>query len=282
MMKTFSIKPQNKEKTKEISCPVCHNVHFRDYWDCQDYSYVICRKCRLILQNPQPVFEALDNRYDEEYFQYEQNNDSLFFDLMLKGLEDVGFTPSAHRFGYNPAFLDIGCATGLLVKHMQDTGWISKGVELCGPAAEYGARVRGVDIFSGTVEQAAYPDQSFHVVHCSHLIEHLNDPEVFMKEIFRILKPGGLFFCVTPNADGLQARIFQEKWRSAIADHMFLFSRRTLKRLITNEKMSIEAIKTWGGLGKGYGPHWLKFILDRAAKKLGFGDVMILVSRKEG
>lgn len=279
-MKTFSIKPQAGEQSVTVDCPVCQGDSFADSWDCGDFSYVRCNQCGLILQNPQPVFEALDDRYDEEYFQYERENDKIFFDLMVKGLEDVGF-PESYRFeSPQPAFLDIGCATGLLVEFMEKNGWQSKGVELCEPAARFGNEERGVDIFAGTVEQADYPSGSFDVVHCSHLIEHLNDPRSYVEEVYRILKPGGLFLCVTPNSDGLQARLFGSQWRSAIADHMVLFSRRTLARLLKDKSFHIVKTRTWGGLGKGYGPDIVKKVLDRSAKKLGFGDVMIICARK--
>lgn len=259
-----------------IHCPVCGGQSFRVKWQCGDFSFSRCRKCGLILQNPQPLFEALDERYDEEYFEYERENDELFFDLMLKGLKDINFPDCYRGKTENPSFLDIGCATGLLVEHMGKSGWRSVGVELCGPAARYGREVRNVDIFTGTVEQAAYEAGSFDVVHCSHLIEHLNDPAAFVSEVYRIMKPGGFFICATPNADGLQARLFGSSWRSAIADHMFLFSRRTLTSLLLSRSFRLEKIRTWGGLGRGYGPAFIKFLLDKGAKKWHFGDVMII------
>lgn len=279
-MKTFSIIPKGGEKRINIPCPICSCEDFESRWECDGFSFVVCKNCGLLLQNPQPVFESLDQRYDEDYFRYEQENDTLFYELMLKGLNDVRFDLLYPPTSKKRMFLDIGCATGLLVKHMQDHGWISRGVELCGPAAKWGARVRNIEIYSGTVEEAHYESESFDTVHFSHLIEHLNDPASFLDEIFRILKPGGRIICTTPNAAGLQARLFKENWRSAIADHMFLFSVSTLSRLLAVKGFKVEMVKTWGGLGQGYGPVFLKSILDKAAKKLNFGDVMIISALK--
>lgn len=280
-MKTFSIQPSTKEAKNYIDCPICGGHDFAPYWTCDGFAYVKCRECSLLMQNPQPAFEALDDRYDEEYFKYEQKNDQLFFDLMLKGLSDVSFNPSTYDKSIKRSFLDVGCATGLLVEYMQNASWDSKGVELCGPAAVYGSEKRNIDIFTGTVEQAAYSDSSFDVVHCSHLIEHLNDPDSFIDEVYRILKPNGLFICTTPNVSGLQARIFGSKWRSAIADHMFLFSGKTLKDLLRDKNFSVMRFKTWGGLGQGYGPIWIKKLLDYSAKRFSFGDVMIVSAEKK-
>lgn len=279
-MKTFSIKPSEKETLNYISCPVCGGDLFSPHWNCDSFSFVRCRTCHLVMQNPQPAFEDLDKRYDDEYFKYEQDNDRSFFELMIKGLDDAGFDPHIGNSESNLSFLDVGCATGLLVEYMQDKGWNSKGVELCGPAAVYGSEQRKIEIFSGVLEQAAYGNNTFDVIHCSHLIEHLNDPSAYLDEIYRILKPGGFFYCTTPNSDGFQARVFGSKWRSAIADHMFLFSRKTLVKLLVQKSFSVEKIGTWGGIGQGYAPSLVKKMMDRYAKKLHFGDVMIISSRK--
>ena len=280
-MKTFSIKPSKKEKSDLIKCPLCGDDYFQNHWQCDGYSFAICNNCNLILQNPQPKFEFLDSRYEDEYFLYEKENDQIFFRLMLKGLKDVGFSGIKEKLCFEKSFIDIGCATGLLVEHMQNLGWRSKGVELCAPAAEFGCRERGIDIFSGTIEQTHYSDNSFDIVHCSHLIEHLNNPDLFLDEVYRILKPGGLLFCTTPNVSGFQAKLFRSKWRSAIADHMFLFSVKTLKQLLENKGFYVKKVKTWGGLGKGCGSRMLKKPMDFLAKKFNFGDVMIFSAEKQ-
>jgi SAM-dependent methyltransferase len=108
------------------------------------------------------------------------------------------------------------------------------------------------------------------------LIEHLNDPASFVKEVFRILAPEGRFMVTTPNIDGLQSRLLKGRWRSAIFDHLYLFSIRTLSALLEKTGFSIEKTVTWGGLAAGLGPRWIKAPMDRLAKKMGFGDVMLI------
>jgi SAM-dependent methyltransferase len=44
-----------------------------------------------------------------------------------------------------------------------------------------------------------FPDASFDIIIASDVIEHLSDTDVFLKEVFRLLKPDGQFFCTTPN-----------------------------------------------------------------------------------
>ena len=86
---------------------------------------------------------------------------------------------------------------------------------------------------------------------------------------------------VTPNTSGLQARVFGERWRSAIADHVHLFSERNLIRLLRESGFTVVATQTWGGLGVGIAPAWLKRPIDRLAKWWGFGDVVLVLFARD-
>lgn len=277
-MKTFSIRPGFENK-KEIPCPICGSSHFRPKWAAEDYHFVLCNSCGLIYQNPQPLSEELRKRYDQEYFDYEHDNELQFFHLMELGLQDIAFTQATAAYqGAQKSFLDIGCATGMLISKLNHQGWRTQGVEICSPSAEYGRSKRSVEIFTGTLDEAAFPEGSFSVVHCSHLIEHLTDPVSFVEEVSRVLARDGLFIVTTPNADGFQARLFRGKWRSAIADHVILYSRSTLIHLLQENGFRVIRKKTWGGLAAGTAPRFIKAVADRLAKPLSFGDVMIVLA----
>lgn len=280
-MKTFSKQPGASEMARKIQCPVCKGSNFRRSWEIPGASFVLCRDCGLILQNPQPVRDALAARYDKEYFAYEIENEESFFNLMLLGLEDSGFfTDIAPGLPAGKRILDVGCATGRLLNHFKELGWDTAGAELCLESVAYGNNTYDVNIQASPMEDAGFADSSFSVVHASHLIEHVDDPSMFADEVARVLVPGGVFICVTPSTDGFQARLFQSSWRSAIADHVSLFNKKTLKKLLADSGLVVETVKTWGGIAAGTVPLWLKKPLDKLAKRLNFGDVVLVVARK--
>ena len=231
-------------------------------------------------QNPQPGSGDLIDRYDDEYAQYEVDNAQNFLDLMLKGLADVRFFDRMKIEGVDPSLLDIGCATGALLEHAKERGYRVQGVEVCVPAAEIGERLRGVPIATGTLDEADLGDARFGAAHFSHVIEHVPDPRVFLRQVRERVMPGGYTVIVTPNTAGLQARLFGPQWRSAIADHVHLFSRRNLTRVVESEGFEVVSQKTWGGLGIGTAPRWVKRPVDALAKRWGFGDVMLLLCRR--
>ena len=281
-MKTYSKEP-GAERAETIFCPLCGSTiekHLMLY-DFKSYSFRKCSVCSLVFQNPQPVFHDLSGRYDEEYFKYEIENEESFFSLMKLALDDIEFDKIS--FPAEPkkkSIIDVGCATGRFLEHFRQKGWEVAGVEICTAAAGYGNRVRNVNIRNCTLEKAGFPDKSATVVHASHLIEHLNDPVSFLAEAGRILSDNGYLILVTPNIAGFQSILFRSSWRSLIADHLLLYSGPTLEKLCTEQGFELLRKKTWGGLARGTAPVFVKKIIDKMAKKGGFGDVMIMLFKK--
>jgi 2-polyprenyl-3-methyl-5-hydroxy-6-metoxy-1,4-benzoquinol methylase len=279
-VKTFSKIPDPAESSRLIACAVCGEDRPQPHWQCDGFSFVRCDSCGHVYQNPQPEAGDLVDRYDDEYAAYEVENAGNFLDLMLKGLGDVRFFERVEASGTDRSLLDIGCATGALLEHAKRQGYRVQGVEVCVPAAEYAERHRGVPVAIGTLDEVDLGGDRYGAAHFSHVIEHVPDPRAFLAEVRRRLYPGGLMVVVTPNTAGLQARLFGAEWRSAIADHVHLFSRRNLRRLVTQTGFRVVAEQTWGGLGIGTAPRWIKRPADALAKRLGFGDVMLLLCER--
>ena len=240
--------------------------------------------------NPQPdkaeVMRRYSEAYGKDYLSYELRNEESFLKLQLLALKDSGFEAHEKELfgrqaqpGVLPHVLDIGCATGALLEYLKNRGWRATGVEIS-PSAEYARNTRKLDVRDIPLEENNFPPETFDAVLASHFIEHLNDPRSFLDETHRILKQDGRVFITTPNIAGFQARLFGGQWRSAIFDHLYLFSVKTLKALLTDTGFIVEGIYTWGGLAAGLAPLWIKKIADRMAKRLGTGDVMLVKARK--
>jgi 2-polyprenyl-3-methyl-5-hydroxy-6-metoxy-1,4-benzoquinol methylase len=242
--------------------------------------------------NPQPLEAEIKLRYGcqgrggNDYLAYELANESGFLSLQLLALEDAGFNKlETELISTNnidkPRILDIGCAIGSLLAVLNDRGWETTGVEISYPQADYGKQKRNLDIRSLPLEENKFPGAFFNVVLASHLIEHLNNPAAIVREVHRILIPNGYFLVTTPNAAGFQARLYGSRWRSAIFDHLYLFSAKTLTRLLREQGFIVEKISTWGGLAAGTAPVLVKRLFDKAAKRMSFGDVMIIRARRQ-
>ena len=285
-IKTFATRPR-AEPRAAAACSHCGSREKTPLWDCGEFAFVTCRRCGLVRQDPMPSAEAVAARYDGEYLAYETERTDAYRDLELNALADLGLDgraeslfPSRAGEGGRPRALDVGCATGALLVALRERGWEAAGVEISPQMAAYGRDRHGLLIHSGSVESAAFPSGSFELLHASHLIEHLNDPSSFVLEASRLLAADGLLVLTTPNIDGFQARALGKAWRSAIYDHLYLFSIRSLAALLVARGFVILREVTWGGWAAGLRPRFLKPFLDRWAKRSGRGDVVALLARK--
>ena len=100
--------------------------------------------------------------------------------------------------------LDIGCGGGLLCEPMARLGAIVMGVDAAArniPVAEAHARQVGLDIDyrSGTAEDLVERGEEFDVILNMEVIEHVLDPQTYMRACQKLLKPGGLMICSTIN-----------------------------------------------------------------------------------
>ena len=227
-----------------------------------------------------PMADDLAKRYDSDYQDYEIENAEKYLELMLLGLHDLGFSTWEKNFSRDRTFLDIGCATGTLVEYMKKRAWNSFGLEICKESAEYGRLHRGVEIFNCTLDEVPLPRTGIDFIHSSHVIEHVPDPLHYVESIYQLLKPEGYCVTITPNITSLQATLFGKEWRSAIADHVNLFS---IDKLIALHKnVGLQPVKwvTWGGLAAASAPGWLKKPVDRLIKKTAWGDVVALLTKK--
>jgi len=110
----------------------------------------------------------------------------------------------------NSKFLDIGCGRGEFMEAFKKMGMNVFGVDKCEYASkkldEY--EVKNCDLEN---ERIDYESNSFDVVFSKSVIEHFHNPENFIKECYRILKPGGRLIILTPDWIS-QMRIFYDDY----------------------------------------------------------------------
>jgi 2-polyprenyl-3-methyl-5-hydroxy-6-metoxy-1,4-benzoquinol methylase len=99
----------------------------------------------------------------------------------------------------NGRLLDVGAGFGFFLKEMGKRGWEVVGVEISQNAIDYAKDVLRLTVHLGPLETVKFPESHFDVVSGFYIIEHLPDPMAFLKECYRILKPGGVLLLRYPH-----------------------------------------------------------------------------------
>lgn len=137
------------------------------------------------------------------------------------------------RFHKPPAnLLDIGCAFGGFIKSANDIGYKAQGLDVSPYAANEGCK-EGLNIKAGILEPHTFLANSFDVITLIEVIEHITNPQEYLKQIQNILKPGGLLVIQTANYNGWQATQEGSSYHYYLPGHYYYYSLENLKLLLS-------------------------------------------------
>ena len=202
-------------------------------------TYRQCADCELIYASPMPdgmeqsneqAFSERLDRYTAKVHTHRQRN--------YRKLRQFS------RYRQTGNLLEIGCNTGAALDVARQMGWRVQGVELCASASNIAKTELGLDVFTGTVEAAAFPDNHFDVVFTNAVLEHVSNPLSVLCECRRILRPGGVFYANTVNWDSYTRRLLGPHWRYLSPRiHVHLFTPRNVAALC--DRAGMELVRTW-------------------------------------
>jgi len=98
----------------------------------------------------------------------------------------------------NGKLLDIGCAYGFFLKHIRTKNIKKYGMDISKTAVK-NAKTRCRNITIQSAEDISFKDNTFDCVTAFDVFEHTHNPKKFLSEVYRILRPEGMFVMQTPN-----------------------------------------------------------------------------------
>jgi len=94
--------------------------------------------------------------------------------------------------------LDIGCGVGQVVGRLKADSYEAFGVDVSEPNIERARKVSAnCQLYDG--RKLPFPDQHFDSVGALNVLEHVEQPEAFLKELVRVTKIGGRVIISSPN-----------------------------------------------------------------------------------
>lgn len=131
------------------------------------------------------------------------------------------------------SILDVGCGTGANLEMLADFGE-AEGVDVSGEALSF-CQARGlVNVKQGAAEALPYADSAFDLVTGLDVVEHLDDDLAGLKEMRRVLRPGGRALLFVP------AFMFLWGVQDDISNHRRRYTAKELKRVVQEAGFKIE------------------------------------------
>ncbi len=142
--------------------------------------------------------------------------------------------------------LDVGAGYGFFLEIAKKRGWEVYATEITQSAIDL-CREKGITVFEGPVESIDFGDLTFDVVVSIEVLEHLNNPGIFVAGIHKILRPNGLFYLTTPNFDSTLRYWLKERYDViGYPNHLCYYTPKTIKRLMESSGFKSEEIRTTG------------------------------------
>lgn len=119
------------------------------------------------------------------------------------------------------AILDVGTSTGTNLRLLRDMGHVGvRALDSSQIAIDYVLQKGLGSVTNGDICAMPYPDNSFDLVLATDVIEHVDDDAGALREIRRVLRPGGHVIVTVPAFQslwGLQDRVAHHKRRYRMA-----------------------------------------------------------------
>lgn len=162
-----------------------------------------------------------------------------FYNVVKKLISDI-----------NPvSVLDAGCGEGFTLRRLKEwgIGQELKGMDISASVISEGHRLNpGLDLEVGDISKINYPGDSFDLVLCLEVLEHLPDPASALNEVMRVSREHSLFS--VPNEPWFRlANFFRGKYISRLGnhpEHINRWSKAEFTRLLAKNNFTLIRIST--------------------------------------
>jgi ubiquinone/menaquinone biosynthesis C-methylase UbiE len=191
------------------------------------YRLARCASCSLVWLVDPPEAGDMARHYGPSYDRFIQKAKSKKSDQHWRSA-----LQTVQRYGEGDTLLDLGCGSGSFLHCLRESAWNLWGIEMSEEAAEVARGRNRATILTGDILQTSLPSDTFDVITCFHVFEHMASPREVLHKVRESLKPGGIFCVHVPNIEAAEARIFRSYWYPLEPPrHLYHFSPLSLRQL---------------------------------------------------
>jgi ubiquinone/menaquinone biosynthesis C-methylase UbiE len=156
----------------------------------------------------------LDNRsYYDDFAGWYENDRHLPYHRMLDDLE----VELVERYAAGKSLLEVGCGTGLILARTARIARRAVGIDLSGGMLAR-ARQRGLDVMQASATELPIATASVDVAYSFKVLAHIPDIQGALREMARVVRPGGWVLAEFYNARSLRRLVKALKRPTAVSE----------------------------------------------------------------
>jgi 2-polyprenyl-3-methyl-5-hydroxy-6-metoxy-1,4-benzoquinol methylase len=220
------------------TCIICDSADIKDMSGYEEAFLCKCSKCSFVFSKRIPTLEELIKHYEG----YGRND--FLSDITIKRYHEL--LDEFEKVRKTNRILDIGCGIGYFLEVAKKRGWEVYGTEFTAKAIEI-CEEKGIKMHQGALNPENYPTDFFDIITSFEVIEHINTPQIEIKNIHKILRKEGYFYVTTPNFNSLLRYHLKGKYNViGWPEHLSYYTPKTINFLLTNNGFKKKWIKTTG------------------------------------
>jgi len=230
----------NSQSNLNQQCLICASKRINIMRNYAALGLVKCKECGFVFMHQIPTKDELDKHYSTYGYEGERVLTPMTVDSYNSTLDEFESYRKTNKL------LDIGCGVGHFPSVARQKGWESFGTEYS-PKAVAHARKKGINMHIGPLQTATFDAESFDVITSFEVIEHLNNPIEEINTIYRLLRPGGIFYCTTPNFNSLLRYWLKTDYKVIeYPEHLSYYTKKTLTKLMIANGFKLVKFKSTG------------------------------------
>lgn len=207
------------------NCLVCGSTNLKTLPKYAKDHLVQCRNCSFVFSHCIPSTEELN----EYYKNYGAGQHEVISPITIKRYHEL--LDQFERYRQHGNLLDVGCGSGHFLATAKERGWKVYGTEYPASLCEV-CRKKGLTIHRGALNPTNYSGITFDIITSFEVIEHINNPKEELAKFHQLLRPGGLFYCTTPNFNSLQRfQMGPELNIFVYPEHISYYTKKTLAKV---------------------------------------------------
>lgn len=242
---------KDRDSFVDTACPACHSTDAPYAFSHQGLKYRRCTACEMLYISPAPTeAQHLDYVLNSKAMAYwrDQMPEAMKISRRPMYVDRVEFVLDIlDRMNINPkSCLEIGAGNGEFAEEL--SARVDLDCLCLLEPQEMKIDLPNLQIIKAGFDALEDLDQKFDFIVAFELIEHLLEPDNFLRLIRGVLKPGAPLILSTPNEKSVETRLLRQASSNILFDHVRLYNPDAISRMLRRNGFRVVSIHTPGQL----------------------------------